>query len=197
MDTIIFRNDDVSPSTDLERLYELYEGMCRLYPDSKIISGITLFGKWNNIEAVYPDLPLKTKTNKYLYDVNRFIHRHSHIIGDTASHGMFHVKHSGLSKDAQEMSIVGSCRYLGVDQFIAPFNDYNQDTIDVCVENKIELLTKSYDWKCMEYNKFDSSHKYWYFHSWRWTLRSLREYLNADISKRDGFKLGFVQNGTV
>jgi hypothetical protein len=102
------------------------------------------------------------------------------------------VKHSSLSKDAQEMSIVGSCRFLGTDKFIAPFNDYNEDTIDVCVENKIELVTKSYNWKSIEHNQFDSSHKYWYFHSWRWSEKKLREYLNADISSRHGTNLGLV-----
>lgn len=181
--SLVFRNDDVSPSTDLGRLYELYECISRLYPDSKIISGITLFGVWNNKESVYPDLPLKTKSKEYLYNVNRVMNRHSHVIGsEIASHGTFHVKHSELSKDAQEMSIVGSCRFLGTDQFIAPFNDYNEDTIDVCVENKIELVNKQHDWKGMEFNQFDSRHKYWALHSWRWTLKSLREYLNADVA---------------
>lgn len=180
---IHFRNDDVSPSTDLERLYEIYECIGRTFPESKIISGITLFGLWNNKEAIYPDLPLKNKTNKYLYKTNRIMTRHSHVIGELASHGLFHVKHSSLHKDAQEMSIVGSCNFLNTDKFIAPFNDYNQDTIDVCVENKIELITKLHTWKCMEYNEFDPSHKYWYFHSWRWTVKKLREYLNANIAQ--------------
>ncbi len=179
---MIIRNDDISPSTDLERLYELYECIGRVLPEAKIISGITLFGVWNNKEAVYPDLPLKTKTNKYLYDTNRIMTRYSHVIGEVASHGMFHLKHSELHRDAQEMSIVGSCRFLKTDKFIAPFNDYNQDTIDVCVENKIELTTKAYNWKSIEHNKFDSSHKYWYGHSWRWSVKQLREYLYADVA---------------
>lgn len=190
---IVFRNDDVNPSTDLERLYELYECIGRIYPHNQIISGITLFGVWNTKEAVYPDLPLKNKTNKYFYDSNRIMTRYSHVIGDIASHGMFHVFHSKLSKDAQEMSIVGSCRFLKTDKFIAPFNDYNQDTIDVCVENKIELITKTYPWKSIEHNDFDSNHKYWYMHSWKWTTKKLREYLNADISSRNGTNMGQFQ----
>lgn len=179
---IIIRNDDISPSTDLERLYEIYECISRFIPHAKIISGITLFGVWNDREAVYPDLPLKTKTNKYLYNTNRLMTRYSHVIGEVASHGMFHVDHSKLSKDAQEMSIVGSCNFLKTDKFIAPFNAFNELTIDICVENKIELINKNYNWKCMEYNQFDSTHLYWYFHSWRFTLKSLREYLSADVA---------------
>lgn len=177
-----FRNDDVNPSTDLERLYEMYECISRFYPGVKIISGVTLFGIWNEKEAVYPDLPLKTKTNKYLYNTNRLMTRYSHVIGEIASHGMFHVDHSKLSKDAQEMSIVGSCNFLKTDKFIAPFNHYNETTIDVCVENKIELVTKNHNWKSLEFNEFDSSHKYWYFHSWRYSLKSLREKLIADVA---------------
>lgn len=194
---MLIRNDDVSPSTDLERLVELYDCINRAIPSSKIISGITLFGKYNDKESVYPDLPLKDKSLKYLYDTNRILHRHSYVVGEIASHGMFHVKHSQLSKDAQMMSIVGSCRFLGTDTFIAPFNDYNEDTIDVCVENKIELLTKMYDWKSFEHNEFDSRHKFWYFHSWKWSLKSLREYLNNDISKRNSEQLGQLQRSLV
>lgn len=177
--SLIIRNDDVSPSTDLERLSEMYDRIKNMFPGVKIISGVTLFGLHNNKEAVYPDLPLKDKNNKYLYKTNRVLSRYSHIPGEIASHGMFHVKHSELYKDAQEMSIVGSCHFLNTDKFIAPFNDYNQDTIDVCVENKIELITKNYNWKSMEHNKFDIRHEYWYFHSWRWSTKRLLEYLNG------------------
>lgn len=179
----VIRNDDVSPSTDLERLHELYECIDRVLPGVNKISGITLFGVWNDKEAVYPDLPLRNKTNKYLYNTNRMLTRYAHIPGEIASHGMFHVFHSKLSKDAQEMSIVGSCNFLKTDKFIAPFNDYNQDTIDVCVENKIELITKSYNWKSMEHNEFDSRHQYWYGHSWRWSVKQLREYFLNDKAK--------------
>jgi len=193
---MIIRNDDVSPSTDLDRLRDLYEVVKLALPEAKVISGVTLFGVMNSREAVYPHLPLKTKTHKYLYDTNRVLYKYAHVVGEIASHGMFHVKHSELSKDAQEMSIVGSCRFLATDSFIAPFNDYNQDTIDVCVENKIELLTKSHDWKSFEHNDFDSSHKYWYMHSWKWTVKSLREYLNADISKRNSVNVGQLQVNT-
>jgi hypothetical protein len=183
---VIIRNDDISPSTDLERLYDIYECIGKLYPEATIISGVTLFGVWNHKEAVYPNLPLKTKSNKYLYNVNRLLTRSTHIIGEIASHGLFHVKHSTIHKDAQEMSIVGSCNFLNTKKFIAPFNDYNEDTIDICKENGIELLTTSHKWKSMEHNEFDSSHKAWYLHSWMWNIKQLRKYLNADLAILNG-----------
>lgn len=192
---MLIRNDDVSPSTDLDRLNDIYNCILQVIPEAKIISGVTLFGLYNVKEAVYPDLPLRTKDNKYLYKTNKVMSRYAHIPGEIASHGMFHVKHSELYKDAQEMSIVGSCHFLNTNKFIAPFNDYNQDTIDICKSNDIELITKEYNWKSMEHNQFDSSHKYWYLHSWKWQIKRLREYLNDDV--RNSSKLGFIQGSTI
>lgn len=177
--SMIFRNDDVNPSTDLESLHEMYEIIARLFPDAHIVSGVTLFGTWNEKGAIHYDLPLKNKDKKFFYNPNRFLYRHSHVIGDIASHGLFHCKHSELSYDAQEMSIVSSCNFLGVNNFIAPFNDFNDNTIKVCQDNKINLLTNMYQWKSLEYNKFNPDHKYWYWHSWRFTPKQLTEKLSA------------------
>lgn len=178
---MIFRNDDINPSTDLDTLYEMYEVIGRLFPSSMIISCVTLFGIWNDKQAVYPDLPLKNKPTEWFYNVNRVLHKHSHVIGDIASHGLFHVKHSTLSRDAQEMSILGSCNFLNTKKFVAPFNDYNANTVDICKGNGIELLTKEYDWKSLEFNKFNPDHKFWYFHSWRYTKKQLMDKLHANI----------------
>lgn len=179
MESLIFRNDDVNPSTDLEALYDMYEVIARLFPESRIMSGITLFGKWNEKQAVYPDLPLKDHPKEYFYNANRFLHRHHHVIGDIASHGLYHVKHSKLSKDAQEMSILGSCNFLNTKKFIAPFNDFNHHTQDICQANKIELVNNAMDWKSLEFNKFDPNHKAWYFHSWRYSTKQLKDKLSA------------------
>lgn len=180
MEGLIFRNDDVSPSTDLDNLYPFYETIARIFPESRIISAVSLFGKWNEKQTVYPDLPLKDKDIEYFYKANRFLHRHNHVIGDIASHGLFHAKHSHLSKDAQEMSILSSCHFLNTKKFVAPFNDYNGNTIDICADNKIELVNHKYEWKSLEFNKFNPTHKYWYFHSWRFSLEQFKEKLLAD-----------------
>ncbi len=185
---ILFRNDDINPSTDLENLYDLYELIARLFPQSRIISGVTLFGKWNEKGCVYPiiDLPLKDKETNWFYNTNRVLHRHSHVIGDIASHGMFHVAHDKISKDAQEMSILGSCSFLGTRKFIAPFNAYNKITSDICLANNIELINSKYEWKSLEFNKFDANHKYWYFHSWRFSIKQLMDKLNVEHSAQLG-----------
>lgn len=176
---MIFRNDDVNPSTDLESLYEFYEVISRMFPQSQIISGVSLFGTWNDKGALHYDLPLKNKSVQWFYNPNRFLNRHSHVIGDIASHGLFHLKHPLISRDAQEMSIVASCNFLNTKKFIAPFNAYNDDTINICKENGIELLTTKHEWKSLEFNKFNPDHKYWYFHSWRYTPKQLLDKLNA------------------
>lgn len=191
MEGLIFRNDDVSPSTDLDALHDYYEVIARAFPEARIISVVSLFGSWNERGSVYPDLPLKTKDKQYFYEANRFLSKHSHVIGDIASHGLFHVKHSELSRDAQEMSIVSSCYFLNTDKFVAPFNDYDDVTLDVCRSNNIELVNERHDWRSLDFNKFDSKHKYWYLHSWRYTPKQLKE--KFDASKiGNSSNMGFV-----
>lgn len=171
-----FRVDDVSSNTNM---YELRE-MCifiRKEFDADIFLGVTIFSKYSQDGAVYPDAPFKDKPLQYFWDVNQAKHDFSGMYGDIASHGLFHVDHSQLQYDAQEMSIVSSCKYLETNMFIPPFNRFNQATEAVCRINGIKLLKLDDGWKSLEFNDFDESHDLWYFHPWRWTPETLKEKL--------------------
>jgi hypothetical protein len=74
-----------------------------------------------------------------------------------------------MGQDAVEMSILTSCNFLGTNKFIPPFNGVSQLVEQVCRDNYIDIIgnTKDITWKSLETEKFDSSHKYWYYHPWR------------------------------
>lgn len=182
---MIFRNDDVNSNTNKMKLAAVYGVIHSIFPDAEIWSCITLFSGKNNQQAVYGDLPLKTKDTKWFYNnADSFMYDYRHPLYKVASHGLYHVDHSKISRETQEMSILGSCSYLKTTKFVPPFNKFNQDTIDICFDNGITMCAGS-PWKSIEYEKFDPLHKHWYMHSWRWEPKQLREVLENVYSDKN------------
>lgn len=171
---MIFRHDDVSPSTDIKKLKEIHDFLKCEFPSCEIWSCVNIFGRGNGKQSVYPDLPLKNKSLCYLYDVN--INLSDEIIFDLGlrgseeivSHGLIHADHSRLGYETQEMSILTSCRFLNTDIFVPPFNAFNQHTQAICDIHGIHLVKPSDGWKSVETSKFDKKHNLWFFHSWRY-----------------------------
>lgn len=172
--SIIFRNDDVNPSTDFKNLVDCYVELIKAFPGCRIISGVTLFGKDNVRGSVYEDVPFKDKPNEWFYDVDQVVWSKPSIPGEIASHGLFHIDHSKASRETQELSIISSCKFLDTSIFIPPFNRYNNDTIDICEKNGIEIYLPSDGWKSLEYEIFYPEHKKWYFHSWKFNPEKLK-----------------------
>lgn len=179
MDKLIFRNDDINPNTNFYRLGKMYLAILSVFPEAEIWSCVTLFGKTNKDGSVYPGVPFKDNPLKWFYDVDDVMPYYDEIFGKLVSHGLLHADHSELTKDAQEMSIVTSCKFLKTNTFVPPFNRYNLATVDVCKDNNIKLVTNQ-GWKNFEYEKFDVTQKKWYFHSWRWTPDSLKKLLDEN-----------------
>lgn len=197
---LIIRNDDVNFNTNPKKLGEIYGAIHSILPDAEIWSVISIFGGRNSKGAVYGDLPLKDK------DVNWFYKHSDCVMGNfgtplfkVASHGLFHIDHSVVSRQTQEMSILSSCALLKTNLFIPPFNRSNQDTADICFDNDITLVSGG--WKSMDCEKFDLNHRLWYLHSWRWTAEKLKDYLYEWLQRtKDGPVVGQLQkpiiNGT-
>lgn len=176
---IIFRNDDVNYNTDWLELAKIYSSIREFFPEARILQAVTVFSHNKGIqkagEVYQGEAPFKDNPLQWFYDVNQYLLDVPAFQGvETVSHGLFHTDHSVMSKDAQEMNIIGSCRMLGTKIFIPPFNRYNKDTEEVCCKNGIQLV-KADDWKSLEYEIFNSNHRYWYFHSWRWTAKEFRK----------------------
>lgn len=179
MENLVFRNDDVTSNTDLDKLEALYDVIRDIFPYADIISCITLFSKKNNKGSVYSEVPFKNKPTNWFYKTNQFINFNLDKLPQSriASHGLYHIDHSNVSYQTQEMSILGSCRYLNTNIFVPPFNRSNDDTVNICLDNSIELWSLNQGWKNIEYEPFDMNHRLWYFHSWRFTPNSLRNAL--------------------
>lgn len=169
----IFRNDDVSSSTNFTEMNEMYELLQSKFPTSEIWSCVNVFSKGDK-GSVYPELPLRGHDMKWFYDVDRSW-RYVPILGKIVSHGLFHVEHDKLSRDAQEMSILGSCGFLKVNIFVPPFTAYNEETKSICASNGIRLCSDMDGWKSLESEPFDPKHKLWFFHSWRFNPESFKE----------------------
>ena len=183
MDKLFFRNDDINPNTDIPKLIKCYRVIRELYPKAEIYSCITLFAKDHAGGSVYPNVPFKDNPTEWFYGIDRgtkwnWQDIHVPWFGTIVSHGLFHTDHSKLSKDAQEMSIIASCSFLKTKTFMPPYGRQNEDTIRICRDNNIQLIL-NVEWKSLEFNKFDPSHKHWYFHSWRYTPEKLREALSV------------------
>lgn len=178
---IVFRDDDISANTDFDNMEGCYKVIKELFPDSAIISGVNIISRGNKNGSVYPNPPFKKNKVDWFYNVDKFIQVEDLPKTIIASHGLIHVDHSRINHDAQEMSILSSCSMLGTKIFIPPFNKFNEDTLKICEDNKIEILLTSHGWRSLEYNKFDKNLSKWYFHSWRFTPETLRKVLSENF----------------
>lgn len=179
MDGLVFRNDDINPSTDFVDLYRKYDVIKKKFPDSQIMSAVSLFGRSNNYGSVYSEVPFKEKPLPWFYDVDAFLGSLQNIYGNIASHGLFHVDHTKISKDAQEMSILSSCHLLKTKKFVPPFNRWNKETLLICSENNIQLVRIEEGWKSLDFQPYDNSTNLWYFHSWKFTVKDFERTLNG------------------
>jgi hypothetical protein len=179
LEGLIFRNDDVNSNTDFDLMNELYHFILSKHPDAIIWSGVTIFSKFNRLGSVYPNPPFKGRPIQSFYDVNRILQYTAAPNNvQLVSHGLWHIDHSKVDRSLQEASILTSCNLLDTDIFVPPFNHYNQDTVEICDINNIELTKLEHGWKSMEHNKFDPKHSLWYFHSWQWSVEKLLDYLS-------------------
>ena len=179
MEKLIIRNDDVSPSSpDCSVMYKYIK---EIFPDCEIWSCVNVFSKSNISGSVYPFPPFKCRPVEWFYNVDKMRSytkpKHCDFV---ASHGLIHVDHAKIGYDAQMMSIVTSCKYLRTNVFVPPFNSYNNSTENICLQNGIKLI-KPDEWLSLEHNKFNTDHKKWYFHSWRYKEEEICHQLKHGI----------------
>ena len=177
MRDLMIRDDDINAYSDLDTIRDVYTIIRKRFSKVRIISCVSLLAKTNGSGNVYPFSPVRGRPTKDLYGVDSVLNKTLTGLGEIASHGLLHIDHSKVSKDAQEMSILTSCNILNTKLFCAPFNGYNSDTLAICKENGIELITNKYKWLSLEFNKFNHNHRAWYFHSWRYDVPRIKKEL--------------------
>lgn len=173
---LIFRNDDVSASSNLNDVAKMYSIIRQKFADAEIWSCVNLFSRGDS-GSVYPELPLRGHPKEWFYHVDR-MWKNTDSLGKIVSHGLFHAEHGKLDRDAQEMSILSSCRYLKTDVFVAPFSSFNEDTKSICERNGITLASDS-EWRSLESEQFNPKYSKWYWHSWRFTPESFKELFDS------------------
>jgi len=175
----IIRIDDISVNLSLERL-ERFITQIRT-----IDNGITILlavspavfdmpgrdaGEGVIAERVFPSILNAHSDHKVFYKIERIgiplwlkdlSEKHDCVL---ASHGLIHVDHRLLPIDAQEMSIVTSLSLIDSKIFVPPFNKYNQDTVEVCDRNKIDLIKWEDGWNHLGYQPFSNDGRNYYVH---------------------------------
>lgn len=173
------RFDDISRNTNMTVVDGMIEHVIRLnYTPMLCVSPLTHSSE-RTTGRVFPERIKPLSDHRSFYKVNSCMvsfQRDNCII---ASHGLIHVDHRLLSYEAQEMSILVSCSLTNSLTFVPPFNKWNKDTEQICMDNNIELVKYEDGWRSMEYNKFDPSHNKWYFHPYLWTPESFKKWFET------------------
>lgn len=194
---LIIRNDDVNFNTSPSQLGEIYGAIHSIVPEAEIWSAVTVFAGKNKKGSVYADVPFKDKDINWFYkNSDCMFGSYRHPLFKIVSHGLFHIDHSKVSRETQEMSIIGSCSYLNTKIFVPPFGRYNQDTLDICFDNDIEVRVNG--WLSIEHNDFNINHRMWYMHSWRWSSSKLKVYFDGYLrSTKNSKDLGQLQKSSI
>jgi hypothetical protein len=179
----LIRIDDISLNIDEEKLRKFLSQAQEKYPSVEFLLAVS--------PAVF-DMPLRAKSDPKISErvfpsiLNAYSdHREFYKVEKVgvpawldqivdkfrckvASHGLIHVDHRLLSRSAQELSIVSSLALVKGNIFVPPFNKYNQDTISICEEHKIDLIKWEDGWKHLGYQPFqdDGSNYYVHFHDY-------------------------------
>lgn len=165
----IFRFDDVAVVANIDHIGKIMRLIEQEFESVQFILAVSPICESDDTtgERIYPKIfnaysdPAKFFTgNKIGIPDLSILPHHS-----TAGHGLVHVDHRLLSKDAQELSIVTSCALVKADTFVPPFNKYNDDTDVICQKHGIYLVKFEQGWKCMEYEMFNPEITLWYLHA--------------------------------
>ena len=179
----VFRFDDININEDMEKTIKLAELIRYRFGECKVIfcfsplvhdmSGET--GK--NKERIFPKIMNAYSDYRVFYKVDKcgIPKIPDWII--KAGHGLFHVDHRLLNREAQEMSILSSCSLVKTSIFVPPFNKWNEDTESICNEANIELVKFEDGWLCCEYNEFNPKHDLWYMHAREFTLKEFTKWI--------------------
>lgn len=208
----IFRNDDVSIDTDINRFMEF----CFIFHQNgyKQLHGITLYGHLNCRYLSKSGIPLiyeneddiatfsyekmkQLSHGKFIGDNKELIDYLNSIPDDIALHGLYHSDYSKMTYDDQEIDISAGIKLLSelfpqkkISVFIAPFNRTNADTYKVC--KKYNLKISALEGQHLE-ELIDKGHygvkkgELYRYHHHRFYPESIFPYYKLDIKKLDAF----------
>lgn len=179
MEVKTFRFDDVCVNANKLMIRDITNYLIEKFPTCRIIHAVSPLVHSNCGERVFPKMLNAYSDYKKFYGVDvanvPCVSVPQNV--EYAGHGIVHVDHRLLNKQAQEMSILISCSLVKSRTFVPPFNKWNKDTEEICKENGIELIKFEDGWLSAEHNEFDSKHELWYLHAREWTLGQFKNWL--------------------
>lgn len=176
---MIFRFDDVCINSDMVLLNDITSYLFDTFPNSTVLWGISPLVHDMSVntssitkQRIFPKILNAYSDYRVFYKVEKLGIPTIPPNVVPASHGLIHVDHRLLTKEAQEMSILISTNLSNSKIFIPPFNKWNRDTEEICKENNIELIKFEEGWLCMEYNMFNREQEKWYLHARAFTYKT-------------------------
>jgi hypothetical protein len=181
----IFRFDDVCINADMELINNMTNFLVDRFPGCIVLWGVSplvhdMSGEKSDIskQRIFPKILNAHSDYRVFYNVDKAGLPEYNKNATLASHGLIHVDHRLLSRDAQEVSILISSSLVKSKIFIPPFNKWNKDTDDICKENGIELIKFEDGWLCMEYNQYNEDQQRWYLHAREFSFEDFKKWFN-------------------
>lgn len=174
---MVFRFDDVCTNADMNTHHDMAEYLFNTFKKCRVIWAISPLTHSQCGARVFPKIWNAHSDYKIHYNLDKVSIpevKDSRI--EKATHGLIHVDHRLLTKEAQEMSILVSASLIDAKIFVPPFNKWNTDTENICKDNGIELIKFEDGWESMEYNKFGKYNRLLYLHAREWTLESFKNW---------------------
>ena len=181
----IFRFDDVCINANMNLIHRMTDFLFKSFPDCKVMWGISPLvhdlsqeNSEKTKQRIFPKIMNAYSDYRKFYTVDKAGIPDINTKATLASHGLIHVDHRLLSREAQEMSILISSSLVKSKIFIPPFNKWNEQTDSICKENGIELIKFEDGWLCMEYNKYNEDQDKWYLHAREFDFETFEKWFN-------------------
>lgn len=182
----IFRIDDVSVNTDMAACVDIVQTIRNRVPGVRIMMAFSPMVHDMKGEPVrdrqraFPRKLSAMSDHRELFrvKVSGLPSGVESLFDIPASHGLVHVDHRLMGREAQELSIITSCSLYGTSVFVPPFNKYNKDTISICDEHDLDLVRFEDGWQHVNYNAFDKAQPLYYLHTHDTNVKSLDEWFN-------------------
>ncbi len=175
---MMFRVDDVSINTDLDKLEAQLDYLRGAFAGCEIMVAVSPLVFASQDGRCFPKWLNAFSDHTRAYSVERC------GIPDLkrlepcryAAHGLVHVDHRLLHREAQELSIEASCALVDAAVFVPPFNKWNADTEAICEKRTICLVKYEDGWRSIEHEhrwRWPDCDK-WYFHAHMTNLEDLK-----------------------
>jgi len=180
----IFRFDDICLNSNIQQAATMSKALKSHFPNCVIMWVISLLStpEDNLSQRVFPSIWKAYSDYKVFFQVKQMgIPNVPGNMGiQIASHGLVHVDHRLLTKEAQEMSILVSCSLLHTDKYVPPFNKWNSDTEAICDEANINLIKFEDGWLNMKFETDKPRHQKWYLHHREFTMDELFQWIGRN-----------------